>query len=460
MRSVDAVGNVSDVRTNTVSSSDISEPGLQVPAQIPDYSNEPSLSSSQSKRSVDIALADSRLAALIDGRSYSISKPVAWTYSSGAFIGATLSINFTNAATSISGSWPSFSYESETSDASSYQTYLAEYTATSVPSLDVFVDLSCEGIVSISPGGDATVDSKSVAIKSNTTQPACQVSGIASDRSSLARKWLKFGNRSLSARSTRTSVSLKTALVPPPGSIWYRNVKIINIGSDSFYNYDFHSTHSVNQSNTDNPVNLVFTGNQTLSKGDIDMYRWGGNGITKYAGSPQYEHLKRQENGFGWVWDSSRGYKDRIPYDCGTNIHYRVYFDDYGTPKANNYWGFYLIGTAHEDKGDLGTYKVPGIGITINPCGRSQYGWQELAEQKVANEAAKDFGESAVIRSNKSKIFLNNYVKPHWQDNTHYDRSDGKATKITVCLDQSGKRMLCTPPPPPPCSGQCCHGCD
>ena len=75
-----------------------------------------------------------------------------------------------------------------------------------------------------------------------------------------------------------------------------------------------------------------------------------------------------------------------------------------------------------------------------------------------SNEAAKDFGESAVIRSNISKIFLNNYVKQHWQDDTHYDQSDGKPTKMTICLDQSGKRRLCTSPPPP-CSDECPNYC-
>jgi hypothetical protein len=422
VRAVDTVGNVSDVGTNTASTSDISEPGLQVSAQIPDYSSEPSLTSSQSGRSVDLALADARLTALTDGHLYSIGKPEVWTNSSGALIGATLSINFTNPAASISGYWPSIFYdESETSDASIYQTYLAEYTATSVPRLDVSVDLNCGSVVSIAPGGEADVDQNSVTIASKPVRHSCQVSGQTQEgSSSVSIRQSNISRQSRLIRNTRAISASLAAQGPMGPTTWIRNVRIVTFGSDSFYNYDFHKKSSLGASNTFNPLNLIFWGNSAIWKFDTQLYTFG-TGASQYTSSPQYGRLRQ---GHGWIWDSDRGYKDRIT--CGTDDHYRVYHD--ANPTKNIYLGYFLIGGAHQDKGD-----IPYL------CGTARYGWQELAEQKVADEATRVFGATAVLRN---RVFLNNYVTPHWENN-HYESNSGKATKIHVCLNQFDQKIKC-----------------
>lgn len=421
--SVDKVGNVSDAGTATMNSDDLTEPGLQVSTQVSDFASEPSLSSSQSARSVDLALADSHLASLIGGRSYSIGSPVVWTNSSGSVIGAALSVNFTTPASSIVGDWPSIRYDDSVASDAPYYTYTANYAATDVPSLDVSVDLNCGRVVSISPGGEAAVDPDSVTIESEPVRPACELSGQPLNDSSLAQVQESFVQKTHSIPSTKAILE-RSSLVGPQGpTTWIRNVQVIKIGTDSFYNYDFNSEKSLSSQNTDNPINLIFWGNSVIWKGDTQLYTFG-TGLSQYVGSPDYGYLKQ---GPKWVWDSDRGYKDRIT--CGTDNHYRVYHNE-GTQVYSPYWGYFLIAEAHQDKGDI---PIPHL------CGSAQYGWEELAEQNVADEATRVFGSSAVQRN---KVFLNNAEPRHWENN-NYRWNNGLATKIKVCLDQFDEKIKC-----------------
>src|SRR5260370_19262827 len=99
-----------------------------------------------------------------------------------------------------------------------------------------------------------------------------------------------------------------------------------------------------------------------------------------------------------------------------------------------------MIGTAHEDRGDIPAVKIHGLTIVPSPCGSSQYGWYEDAESHVADEATRVFGAVAVQRN---KVFLNNVETPHW-DGDHYEVNNGRATKIKGCLDSFGNKVHCS----------------
>jgi hypothetical protein len=179
-------------------------------------------------------------------------------------------------------------------------------------------------------------------------------------------------------------------------------------------------------------MSLIFWGSNAIGKNDTALW---GTGLTDLFASPQQSRLKQ---GHGWIWNSDSGFKSGLT--CGTDNHYRVYHDS--NPTKNIYWGYYIIGSAHQDKADL---QYHGISI----CGSTaRYGWQELAESNVAKKAMEVFGESAVSRN---KVFLNNYVTPHWENN-NWGSNNGKATKIHVCLSEFGTPVNCRSPDPPPIS--------
>jgi hypothetical protein len=187
-------------------------------------------------------------------------------------------------------------------------------------------------------------------------------------------------------------------------------LKRVTYGHNSFYNYDFDSQSAVG-TNVDWPVDMIFYGNASVSKvyNKIGWF-WGG--------SNEYMLLN---GGSGDTWVSAGGRKNTF---C-TDTHYRLY-----APAATGYFadpvlGHYVIATMHLDK---------------NECGSSAtYGWNETAEQNVANRAAQVWGAGAVhhdatmLPDGVTSTFdlLGNFDESGWQGN-HYFFNDGLPTLVKV----------------------------
>jgi hypothetical protein len=187
------------------------------------------------------------------------------------------------------------------------------------------------------------------------------------------------------------------------------NLQLVTYGQNSFYNYDFDSQSAV-ATNVDWPVDMIFYGNASISKVYNKIgWIWGG--------SNEYMLLN---TGSGATWVSAGGRKNTF---C-TDTHYRLY-----APASTGYFtdpvlGHYVIATMHLDK---------------NECGSSPtYGWNETAEQNVANRAAQVWGASAVQQDattlpdgTSTLTLLNNVNETGWQGN-HYFYNDGLPTLVKV----------------------------
>jgi hypothetical protein len=187
------------------------------------------------------------------------------------------------------------------------------------------------------------------------------------------------------------------------------NLKLVTYGQNSFYNYDFDSQSAV-VTNVDWPVDMIFYGNASVSKvyNKIGWF-WGG--------SNEYMRLN---TGSGASWVSAGGRKNTL---C-TDTHFRLY-----APAATGYFtdpvlGHYVIATMHLDK---------------NECGSSPtYGWNETAEQTVANRAAQVWG-AAAVRHDATTLpdgtgtlaLLGDFNEAGWQGN-HYFFNDGLPTLVKV----------------------------
>jgi hypothetical protein len=155
---------------------------------------------------------------------------------------------------------------------------------------------------------------------------------------------------------------------------------------------------------------MIFYGNASVSKVYKKIaWTWGG--------SNEYMLLN---TGSGDTWVSAGGRKNTL---C-TDTHYRLY-----APAATGYFtdpvlGHYVIATMHLDK---------------NECGSSPtYGWNETAEQNVANRAAQVWGSRALHRDattlpdgTSTVTLLNNFNETGWQGN-HYFWNDGLPTLVKV----------------------------
>jgi hypothetical protein len=197
--------------------------------------------------------------------------------------------------------------------------------------------------------------------------------------------------------------------VVPAGASTTTNLQLVRYGQNSFYNYDFDSQSAV-ATNVDWPVDMIFYGNASVSK----VYNKIGWIL---GGSNEYMLLN---TGSGATWVSAGGRKNTF---C-TDTHYRLY-----APAATGYFtdpvlGHYVIATMHLDKNECGTSPT--------------YGWNETAEQNVANRAAKVWGTKAVHYDattlpdgTSTQTLLNNFNETGWQGN-HYFHNDGLPTLVKV----------------------------
>lgn len=187
------------------------------------------------------------------------------------------------------------------------------------------------------------------------------------------------------------------------------NLRLVTYGQNSFYNYDFDSQSAV-ATNVDWPVDMIFYGNASVSKVYNKMgWYWGG--------SNEYMLLN---TGSGATWVSAGGRKNTL---C-TDTHYRLY-----APAATGYFtdpvlGHYVIATMHLDRSEC--------------FGSPTYGWNETAEQNVANRAAQVWGTAAVQHDattlpdgSSTLALLNNFNETGWQGN-HYFWNDGLPTLVRV----------------------------
>jgi hypothetical protein len=202
---------------------------------------------------------------------------------------------------------------------------------------------------------------------------------------------------------------LLLAAVQPASASTATNVGLVTYGQNSFYNYDFDSKSAVG-TNVDWPVDMIFYGNASVSK-VYNKIGW------IWSGSSEYMLLN---TGSGATWVSAGGRKNTL---C-TDTHYRLY-----APAATGYFtdpvlGHYVIATMHLDK---------------NECGNSPtYGWNETAEQNLANRAANVWGANAVQHDattlpdgTPTLTLLGNVNETGWQGN-HYFYNDGRPTLVKV----------------------------
>lgn len=202
---------------------------------------------------------------------------------------------------------------------------------------------------------------------------------------------------------------LLLAAVQPASASTAPNLELVTYGHNSFYNYDFDSKSAVG-ANVDWPVDMIFYGNASVSK-VYNKIGW------IWSGSSEYMLLN---TGSGATWVSAGGRKNAL---C-TDTHYRLY-----APAATGYFtdpvlGHYVIATMHLDKNECGTSPT--------------YGWNETAEQTLANRAARVWGANAVQHDaatlpdgTPTTTLLGNLNETGWQGN-HYFDNDGLPTLVKV----------------------------
>jgi hypothetical protein len=173
-------------------------------------------------------------------------------------------------------------------------------------------------------------------------------------------------------------------------------------GGDAFDNYDYPSP-SCCTSNVDWPVNLFFWNNATISKvkGPI-------SGNMPAVGSTKYAWI-------GSGYDSDGGRK-QAPGNCtlATNYHFRVYAPSSTDRAYNTNYGYFVIGTSHND------YRE---GCT---SGDRWFGDSENAESFVAG-----LFRSKGYYVSPNSMWLNNY-EAYQREGAGLWNSNGYATLISI----------------------------
>ncbi len=171
-------------------------------------------------------------------------------------------------------------------------------------------------------------------------------------------------------------------------------------GGDAFYNYDFNS-QSISSTNVDWAVNLVFVGNATVPKVKAVV-----SSIMPYAGSIKYAFV-------AGGWDQDRGLKQTQGGSCpgGTSYHFRVYAPSSTDRMYNVNYGYFVVGTAHND------YK--------EGCSGSYAGDNEQAEAYV--RGGFDARGYLVVAN---AFWLNNVETTY--DGGHHWNNNGYATRIWI----------------------------
>lgn len=198
------------------------------------------------------------------------------------------------------------------------------------------------------------------------------------------------------------------ALSAPGSAYTAQNLILVDFAGygDQIYNYDF-SSESATSTNVEWPIDLVFYNNATIN-GVKNML----SGTYWVPGSEEYARLNNRYMGTGWVWDSDGGEKTGVPTCWTTTKHYRIYAPSSLDAFYNPAYGFYVVGSTHEDIDE-----IPGCD--------AHYNYSEAVEQDIAN-IWRNLGHTT-------------YYDDYWfanqqydlQGNHHFD-SDGYATYLHV----------------------------
>jgi hypothetical protein len=182
-------------------------------------------------------------------------------------------------------------------------------------------------------------------------------------------------------------------------SITWRSITMPG-GGDTFDNYDYHS-RSRSASNVDWPVNLIFWNNATVPK-------------VKAPIAAAFPHTGSVQS--AWVagsWDDDRGRK-QYPGQCdsNSNYHFRVYAPSNTDRMYNVNYGYFVIGTSHND------YR--------ENCGDGWFGESEVAEGVVASAySSRGFSVS------RGALGLHNY-EAYAREGSAIWYSDGWATLVRI----------------------------
>lgn len=355
----------------------------------PDLSSEPTLSPDQMSQVLSLATNDPRLPVILGGAQYTVGPVMTWTKNGGGvIIGGVVQLDLASPAT-LTADWPMLTYNDSENTDPVYQTGVVHFTAPLVTSVDVSVDLNCTTVPSITPMPDLADNSGDVVVSGPTQPPAC-------------------GD-------------------PPTNRSWVHNVKLLSYGNSAFYNYEFYTP---NTSNPDGPIDLLVWGDAGLTKNSAFLGNYG------FFGSAAYGYVTDSIANFpptnSSSWDSDSGKRDRA--GCHEDTHYRLWGFPGGAPLPNNYWGYFMIGQAHHDRGDFPVF-----------CGQKWFGGYENAEGQVASDWASHFGPAAVAAD---AIGMRNaegwsLAAKGYMDGNHWRSNDGRATKLHVCLDNFGHDRLC-----------------
>jgi len=355
----------------------------------PDLSNEPSLTSDQTSQAISLATSDPRLGLILGGAQYTVGPVATWSELGGAkIIGGVVRLDLTTPAM-LTADWPMYVYNNSENTDPVYQTMVVHFTNPVVSSVNVSVDLNCSTVVSILPTNETGGDSTDSVVSGPTQPPAC-------------------GD-------------------PTSNKAWVHNVRLISVGNSAFYNYEFYSPDT---SRPDGPIDVIVWGDSALSKNSANIYSLFGSSAYGYAS----DSIANFPPSSSSSWDSAGGERDRGT--CHEDTHYRLWGNSGGFPLANSYWGYFLIGQVHHDRGDF----IPGYN-----CGEKWFGAFEDAEGKLASDWIGTFGASSV--SSDAVPTLNaegqSYPAKGYWDGDHWRSNDGLATKLRVCLDNVGNHRTC-----------------
>lgn len=348
----------------------------------------PTLSDEEIELAHSIAISDPRVAEMLDDVSYFVSEINPWFSESDDFLGAEVLLTW-DSPVNITSDWPS-------------EQGVWRYTATGATGLSARVNLGCDQVLYIDPNEDFSIEGEPTRVSSKA--PGCAIKPPS-------------GSSILKASPTQAAPRQRPS----------ENVRRVRIGPDIVYNYDF--DHRRLQE-PDMPVNLFFW-NEAREPDQVKLYTFSGE-----AGDVMFGRLKQ---GRRFVWDGDQGAKTALP-GCITTDHYRVYVNDAAPDRHfKTKWGFYIVGTSHRDR------------FEACPFGDSWTGRSEVAEHRIATEAARTWGWAGIHEDNP-QMQMYNWERTDRVGDRRY-QNNGRATTIKVCSDRFGHSEICEPPDEeePPC---------
>lgn len=457
VRTRDNAGNIGTSVVTSLTVFDAGEPPAQPTDDEPGTVVE--LTNAQRSEVMQIAVSDPLVSPLLVGRGATATDavPLSVDDASGV-VGAHVTVTFATPLT-LETDWPMLEWDP---DGVSYEQIFVHFRADNVTSLDVVVDLRVARVVGLDVDVNAAVGPATLlsSLGSATLSHQPQLAVAAASGGGEGNN-IKASAKNLFWVSGRQnpqlgSPSIKTRTVP-------------QLGSDFFFNWDFHEK-TYKATKADWPINLVFDGEASISTAK-DLWNRGQAsffpGLTRLWATPQYSLVfdSPPSNGpdgttLAGGWDSDKGvYKGGVcgyvyrggvitPPGIRFNVHkwhYRVYAPEGQDRFFNRTLGYYVIASSHQDHND--SVDDPIFGISL--CPGDWYGGSERAEQEVAQAASAHPGWTV----HPNAINMHNPDHRRWIKNRYYENS-GKATEITIggtapdlsLLEAPGRPVSTVPP--------------